>query len=980
MLGLFGVVVMWAVMLHALSTERAQALQAAVQNTTNLSRAFEEQIVRSINAVDQTLRYMRDNYQRDPVGFDVAAWTRNIQALSDMTFQISLIDKDGMMIASNLDPHPGAIDLSDREHFRVHRDRTEDELFISKPVMGRASGKWSIQMTRKLLTPDGGFGGVIVVSLDPIYLSRFYDSVDLGSDGVVSLIGLDGIVRASARGHRAGGGDGTGVQPAAIGRSVGEGTVMRHYVGRPSGSFIAPSGLDGITRVTAYRGVHGYPLVVAVGVSQDEVLAEHWANQKAYLQLAGLLTVVLLGASGLVLLRQARLNRARVLLRASEAGFALKSGLLETTLDNMTQGLMMIDAERRVQVSNHRVLEMLGLPATLMAGRPLFDDVLRWQWERGEFGDDGGDVEQWLRDFVLSGGLSDAEQVYERARGNGVVLEIRSMPLPDGGVVRTYTDITLRRQTEEVLRAARDEADRMARVKSEFLATMSHEIRSPMSGLLGVLELLRGTKLDADQAHMAELIQGAGSALIGVLNDILDFSKIEAGAVSVCGDACNLRELVAGVSQPHALAAAGKQVALVVSIAAEVPEWVEFDPLRVRQVLNNLLSNAVKFTAAGRITLRVSVELDGLSGWLRFAVEDSGLGMGAEVLGRLFEPFMQADGSTTRNFGGTGLGLCISRRLAHLLGGELGADSAEGAGSVFTFSLPLVEAVAPAGPSLALAATATVDDWAGRYLVLVADDDHTNRWLTQRQLQRLGLRVDTAEDGEVAFERLQRERYDLVVTDCHMPRMDGVALTRAIRASADPVVSCLPVIGLTADVTENQRRQCEAAGMSAVAIKPLALEMLAQLVAQQLGLAGASVGLDVLGVVEAGALAPAPVFDTNVYDELFPPGDPEGEEWLMEYLASARELLRAMREALPADDAGSCARADLVAAAHRLVGSSLSVGACRLGGLVRALEVAAKIDAAAELRERLDVIADEHQAACAAIGAFLSLLQTEAAA
>jgi light-regulated signal transduction histidine kinase (bacteriophytochrome)/CheY-like chemotaxis protein len=383
----------------------------------------------------------------------------------------------------------------------------------------------------------------------------------------------------------------------------------------------------------------------------------------------------------------------------------------------------------------------------------------------------------------------------------------------------------------ESMRVARETAERALQAKSEFLAKMSHEIRSPMSGLLGVLELLRGTSLDAEQSQMADLIHHSGSMLLAVLNDILDFSKIEAGAVSVTLESLDVRTLVGNVCQPLAVTAAAKGIRLHAAIDSAVPDSISTDSLRLRQVLVNLLSNALKFTHAGEITLSLRVVVgEDLAPKLRFAVRDTGIGMSAEVKNRLFAPFMQADNSTTRVYGGTGLGLCISHQLVRLLGGELGVTSVEGAGSIFSFSLPIPAGVRTAPDDVATSSRENEDAAivAGPR-VLVADDDLTNRWLTQRQLQKLGLVVDSVENGEIALRMLRAKSYDLLLTDCHMPIMDGVGLTLAVRGDANASLRALPVIGLTADVTEAQRVRCEQAGMNELAIKPLTIEKLSKL-------------------------------------------------------------------------------------------------------------------------------------------------------
>jgi len=953
LLGLFGLVLLWTAVLHFLSAEREQSLQSARQNTTNLSRVFEEHIVRSLKAVDQTLLYIRDSYKTDPTGFDLTEWTRRTQALTDLSFQIALIGKDGYVITTNLLSGAARINLSDREHFRVHRDDPEDRLFVSKPVLGRVSNRWSIQLTRKLIAQDGSFNGAIVISLDPQYLSRFYESIDLGERGAVTLVGLDGIIRAR----------GTAQQPgadadAAIGRSALGGRLLTEYSHVSSGTFTAASDTDDIRRITSYRAVRGYPLIVSVGIEQAAVLAVYHVNRRSYLTLAAVLSFVLVLVTALVVIRQFRLNQARERLRSSEAAHAKKSDLLELTLQHISQGLLMVDAGGRVQVCNDRAMQKLGLPVPLMRDQPLFDDVLQWQWQNGEFGADGQRLPGDLRSFVLSGGTSDQASEYERVRPNGVTLEVRSIPIPGGGFVRTFTDITRIKENEAGLRAAMERADKAARAKSEFLATMSHEIRSPMSALVGVVDLLRETALGQDQAWMVNMIHGSARSLLAVLNSILDFSKIEAGALSIVHEPVHLRDLIAQLAQPYALEAMRKGIALDVQIASDLPNDVQTDPLRLGQILNNLLSNAIKFTASGSVTL--AVQPSGADpAWLRFAVRDTGIGMEAGVIARLFAPFMQADGSTTRNYGGTGLGLCICQCLAELLHGTLEVESQAGEGSMFTLNLPLVPARRPDN-RLDTASPAVLHPLRPSR-VLVADDDPSNRWLTQRQLQLLGLEVDTAENGRSALEKLHAGQYHLLVTDCHMPEMDGSALARAVRASTDPALSAIPIIGLTADATVTQRARCFDAGMSDVAIKPVSRDHMHRLLSA-LGTNANAAPSEIKPVP-----SDSPTFDPSTYQDLFEPGDPEGAGWLREYLDGARNMLEDLQPAVTVSEPD---RAAIVATAHRLAGSSLSVGATRLGQAAKRFEHAAETAAPPILARMQSALILDYEEACEGIHSF----------
>jgi signal transduction histidine kinase/CheY-like chemotaxis protein len=489
-------------------------------------------------------------------------------------------------------------------------------------------------------------------------------------------------------------------------------------------------------------------------------------------------------------------------------------------------------------------------------------------------------------------------------------------------------------------RAERDAAERAARTKSEFLATMSHEIRSPLSGLLGVLEVLRGTELDPEQHRMATMIHGSATMLLMVLNDVLDFSKIEANALTIEKQPTELRGFLEGVTQQYVIAAERKGIGFSLAVDDDVPDAILVDSLRVWQILENLLSNATKFTERGMVALRVSVRHDAPAPMLSIAVTDTGVGMDAAVVARLFNPFMQADGSTTRKYGGTGLGLAIAKKLSALMGGDLTATSQPGLGSVFCLTLPLlpcnpVREAKDAEPRPVQKSTQH------GHRILVVEDDPTIRWISTRQLTDLGYHVDTEEDGQAGLERFQTETYHLVLTDCHMPRMDGVALTSAIRALPDPARARVPVIGLTADVTDAQRERCMAAGMTELAIKPLGTERLSHLMDHHLN--GAT-----LAALPAAPKLRAVPFDDSIFLATFDHGDAEGAAWLGEFLLTAQGEMDALAAALSMAEDAAIDTAQVARIAHRLAGTSFSVGAMVLGEGARALEAAARDPAAGD--------------------------------
>ncbi|MBP7062953.1 hybrid sensor histidine kinase/response regulator [Ferrovibrio sp.] len=391
---------------------------------------------------------------------------------------------------------------------------------------------------------------------------------------------------------------------------------------------------------------------------------------------------------------------------------------------------------------------------------------------------------------------------------------------------------SLNRQLQEQT----NHAERLAAAKSEFLATMSHEIRTPMNGVLGMAQALQAMPLDPKAREAAEIITESATSLLAVINDVLDYSRLEAGKVAITPAAFKLRPLLAGVEALFTSAAQAKGLELRFDLAPDVPAAIVSDESRLRQMLVNLIGNAVKFTETGFVAVGVTCAA-GPAGAavLRFAVRDSGPGIAAEAQARIFDRFTQEDASTSRHFGGAGLGLAITRRLAELLGGRIGCDSRKGEGALFWIELPLQPAEQQAvsdGPAGARGQTipAASEATPGAARLLCVDDNLVNRRTLQALLQPFGFQITLVESGEAALVAARSNRFDHVLLDIHMPGMDGFETLRALRKL--PGTANARILAMTADVMPEAVLRYESAGFHGVVAKPLIIKDLISALAQ----------------------------------------------------------------------------------------------------------------------------------------------------
>ena len=767
--------------------------------------------------------------------------------------------------------------------------------------------------------------------------------------------------------------------------------------------------------------------------------------------------------------------------------------LLQTTLESMDQGITSFDRDLNLVAFNSRAVDLYEVPENPLRPGMSFIDFVRAVAVKGEYG--AGDPEQLaLSRRAAANDFTDAR--FERSRPDGMFLEVRRSMVPTGGFVTTYTDISERKQMELELVKAREAAEGAAEAKAEFLATMSHEIRTPMNGVMSMAEILDQTKLSSDQKSMTRTIRQSAQALLTVINDILDFSKIEAGKLEIEHIAFDMAEVIQSTADLLAPRAEESSLDLFVEFDYDIPKFLLGDPTRIRQILLNLGSNAIKFTSEGHVTFKVRETARNGEIQVRVEVMDTGIGLSDEQQGKLFQAFAQADTSTSRKFGGTGLGLSICKRLCEMMGGDIGVESAPGAGSTFWFELPfaateqtrhapiedlsdarvllvgygaleasILERILNAGnirsvarafdgatreqgldeglaallgpPSVVfvngkpglhgirdeldglgatlgtraapivisaphgLASTLDTRSLASANLkllssvttpprmerlwhlvavalgkaeldqdgsvdesqvevfrapsledarrdnavLLVAEDNETNQIVIRRILARLGFAFEIADDGAEALRMYEDRAFGMLLTDFHMPEMDGFELTAAIRqreaATADG--GRLPIIALTADALPETEQQCLDAGMDGYLRKPIEMPRLEAALEANLPQALALRVIEDSDPESSGEEAEAPqdaidellaavdkqVFDPDQLYDSFGPFDAMTAQFVSDFVADLDGSITDLGKALETESYPTAR--DI---AHAMKGAAASVGAVRMGQIM----------------------------------------------
>ena len=794
-----------AIAIYLVLEGRSTALREGDARLRGLVAAAEVDINRSLASVDLTLANLPAVLAPATAagGFDAEAAHALLAAVQERQLafdNLTLVDESGQTLTSSLRA-TRRVDLELPAGFYTALFASPiASLVVLGPVRGRASGERSLLLARRIAIagspPIAAVAEVTSGQLLSVAASSF------SSPGLrLNLERTDGSVLASqplddhlfkATRQR---------DPATLDLSG-----AAHELPPSEGS---PHARQSI-RPTLYP-----PLVIRAQWEVASMLAA-WADWRSHvIAAAAAISVVLLGSAALARWQLLRLVQARM-------SAAAAAETLDQAMNSMGDAFLVCDADDRVVRWNNRYLDYFPWLRDVIAPGVPFRALGEQAALHALPGGSPEERARWVEERLQARGQREE---FVQVVHTGAYVGTLERRMPDGGLVSVYRDMSRR---ERELALAKQAADAANEAKSRFLANMSHEIRTPLNAVLGLNALMLEDALSPQQRERALLMQSSGQLLLALINDILDLSRIDAGRLDLQAVPFAPGPLAAEVVALLSERARAQGLWLDLVVAPSVPEEVRADAMRVRQILLNLVGNALKFTDRGGVTVRVDFLPS--PGLLQLEVEDSGIGIAAADIERLFERFTQADPSTTRRHGGSGLGLSITKEIVRQMGGTIEVRSVPGQGSCFTARIRCeLESPSAAQPR----SEAPAPPQSRPLHLLVAEDHPVNQLLIRAMLERRGHVVVIAEDGDAAVSEVRKGHFDLVLMDMQMPRMDGVAATRHIRAMAS-AESSVPIVAMTANAREEDRRICLDAGMDAFLTKPIDPDALDAIIATTL--------------------------------------------------------------------------------------------------------------------------------------------------
>lgn len=662
--GLLIFLVGWHV-INLTQEDRIRQIATTERDLANLTRVSQEHANRTFRSADQVVRFVQSRYLELGNQLDLTALTRQGVIDAEIFNQVGIIDNKGIYILANI-PITGKLDLSDREHFKVHVTVDKGELFVSKPVIGRASGKWSIQLTRRINLQNGQFGGVVVLSIDPRYFTNFYGELSLGKQGLVALYGLDGIGRARRVGNK-----------DEFGKSASQSQLFDHLrLGKNEGSFIDHSKVDGVERLYYFRRIPNYQLVVIAGVETKEMLANHVRARDALWLQAGMLMLLIVILAGALTRFLANLRRVVLARAAAQQQVQERTDQLDAIFALSPDGFVSFDQAQRITHVNSAFCQMTELTGTQLEG--MNEEAFgQWLSLRCVSGTPGINLKK-LHTRV-DAGQTDARELIEVDTTQKRMLQVGLRCNARGLVsqILYFRDVTVETQVDTM--------------KSEFIATAAHELRTPMTSILGFTELLLMEERDPETRHeFLSIVLEKSTLMANILDELLDLARIEARrGQDFHYTLVNVQELVTNLCKSMSLPAGRTPPEL--TLPAQ-PLQVMADARKLQQAVMNVLTNAYKYSNPDaivnkKVSIAVTLTADpGDEQQVSIAVTDGGMGMTPEQCSHVFDRFYRAD--TSGKVLGTGLGMSIVKEIIELHQGHVCVDSVLGQGTCVTLYVP----------------------------------------------------------------------------------------------------------------------------------------------------------------------------------------------------------------------------------------------------------------------------------------------------
>lgn len=800
---------LWTGVYLHLEAERELVGSQSRLSAENVAKGIAEQASTLSSSVDKLMLIfrllLRDGRDpRDIIDLQNLGWM-NLGFIA----QVAIADADGVITDTNLGPLKTPVSIADRIHFTVHKNSTEDRLFISDPVIGRVSESMTIQFSRPLRDDHGRFRGVIVVSVATKRLVEFFRTIKLPFGGWISLVNNRGIIVADAMDAE---------DSSMIGKNVLHSDGIKEALPERDTCRDADALINGRPMLICIVKVRDYPLWITVATPKSAIYEGYNLDRTNVIAYSAGFSALLTILAVIFAHRDWSLWKSQRVIQVLVNRELEKATEISMVLSSIDEGLLIISPDGEILAFNRKTLDILDIPAA--PDNPTVGTLVG-AMTRGDASPPNTHelvVEALTapRDEISSGALSI----------NNRSIEVRTFTGSDGNRIKVLRDISEQIRSRDALRQAALSFEKLSEKRAEFLAIFSHEIRTPLHAIIGYSKLLAETELDESQRQLLDAVMSPASHLRAIVGDVLDFVTLDSDGMALNEGPLDLFQICDRIAPIATTLIGSRDIRFQANIPHDIPMTLLGDEKRLFQLLINIVGNAIKYTDKGLVTFDVKIlerSSDNIA--LRFIVTDTGQGIDASDLGRIFAPFergMAAQGPQE----GTGLGLAICAKIIKRMNGSIKIDSAVGVGTSILFDIPL-RLAAPRALTAGKTNSAAVS-----LDILVAEDNRASRILIERLMNRLGHRVTTAENGKVALDASKAARFDLILMDLQMPVLDGWSATREIRKISRERGERPFIVALTAQALRSDRQAAMEAGFDGFLEKPIVDEELTAILAR----------------------------------------------------------------------------------------------------------------------------------------------------